>query len=47
MITPCASGCRAHEADRGTFGAESEPDELKETVVESIHEYVIESDIDT
>jgi isocitrate dehydrogenase len=29
------------------FGGEPDPDELKETVVESIHEYVIESDIDS
>lgn len=38
----------AHEAEiEELFGAEFEPDELKATVVESIHEYVIEPDIDT
>ncbi|MEF8824738.1 MAG: hypothetical protein V5A27_00085 [Halapricum sp.] len=29
------------------FGAEIDPDELKAIIVESIHEYVIESDVDT
>lgn len=38
----------AHEHEIAElFGSELDPDELKETVVESIHEYVIETDIDS
>ncbi len=38
----------AHELEIAElFGSELGSDELKETVVESIHEYVIETDIDT
>lgn len=38
----------AHRADiEELFGAELNPDELKRTVVDSIHEYVIEADIDS
>lgn len=38
----------AHEGEIAElFGTELDPDELKKTVVESVHEYVIESDIDS
>lgn len=37
-----------HEDDIAElFGSDFDPGELKETVVESIHEYVIETDIDS